>query len=143
MHQGRRETRTDNFDIGRFYENLHRIENSLGKTAPRNTVSSLNKQPIHKPAEDDRIQNWNNFKRDLNNKNLTKAKIKLEQPYEKIKIKHTTQNEESLNASDNLKFLDEQSNEIPEDPFEKVRNKLLSWKSEEKKIQPACQIRES
>lgn len=129
MHQGRRETRTDNFDIGRFYENLHRIENSLGKTAPRNTASSLNKQPIHKPAEDDRIQNWNNFKRDLNNKNLTKAKIKLEQPYEKIKIKHTTQNEESLNASDNFKFLDEQSNAITEDPFEKVRNKLLSWKS--------------
>lgn len=71
-----------------------------------------------------------NFKKELHNKGLIKGKIKLDQPYDKLKGTHN----DGLDVSDDFKLLEKPSKEYEEDPYEKMKSKLLSWNSEEKQI---------
>ena len=131
MNFARTETRKAGFDLDKFYDNLNRIEHSLGKPAPRASTSSLSKPTVFKPIENDRVNNFAGFKKDLHSKGLAKGKIKLERPYEKVKMSQATEYEEALDMSDNP-ILSEQSQELTEDPFERVRTKLQGWKREDR-----------
>jgi hypothetical protein len=66
--------------------------------------NSTTKNSRLRAAEDDRQKNLSNFKKELHNKGLIKGKIKIDQPYERVKIERVSSYEDGLNVSDTFKF---------------------------------------
>lgn len=131
--QGRADSRKNCFDLNQFYDNLSRIESSLGKAPTRPLTPSHSKNNNPRPKEDEPHNHLAAFKKELHAKTLTKAKIKLDQPYERLRIAPSGLHEEVSNTSDTFKLSELHTRKASEDPFERVRNKLLSWKNQSRK----------
>jgi hypothetical protein len=119
-------SRKSSFNLDRFYQDLQRVESSLGRGDPRKTANSpLLKEP---PPRDDRSKPLAAFKRDLNRKELAKTKINLDLPYEHLK--HVPPPREDTKPSHYR--LSELSGESREgDAYSNVRQRLMCWRREE------------
>ncbi len=72
-------SRKSSFNLDRFYQDLQRVESSLGRGDSRKTANS----PLVKelPQREDKTKPFAAFKRDLNRKELAKTRINLDMPY--------------------------------------------------------------
>lgn len=76
-------SRKSSFNLDRFYQDLQRVESSLGRGDTRKTANSP--LPKEQPLREDRSKPLAAFKRDLPRKELAKTKINLDMPYEHLK----------------------------------------------------------
>ena len=71
-------SRKSSFNLDRFYQDLQRVESSLGRSDVRKTVNS----PLVKEAvREEKPKPLAIFKRELSRKELAKTKINLDMPY--------------------------------------------------------------
>ena len=84
-------SRKSSFNLDRFYQDLQRVESSLGKTDFRKTVNS----PLVKEANREEKKPLAAFKKELNRKELAKTKINLDIPHEQFRVNRPEHKQDS------------------------------------------------
>ena len=108
----------------KFYKDLRKVESSLGRGEQRRSNSGLLSKPESRMSHERPIDT---FKKELNRKELTKTKIKLDAPYEKHNVPRSRHYQEGSHSREEMANGEDKNSQL----YDNVRNKLLSWNREQ------------
>ena len=127
MTHARPDARNASFNLDRFYQDLQRVESSLGKDGARKTFNPVR----HEPSQAEKAKALGSFKKELHKKELAKTKINLDAPYD-----HPKPSKQEASEKGQYRFSELSNHEEKEvSAYDHIREKLQRWKKEESVIE--------
>ena len=120
MYHNKVDPKKLNFNLSKFYEDLQRVQSSLGKTQNRKISNSPAYKENNQKLEE-KTKALNAYKKELNRKELTKTRINLDMPYEKLKY---TQKQMRNNEQVSEIRFSEHSSHMENDHYESIKSRL-------------------